>query len=93
MARRLLTRTELRMEDLQEYEFVKKHQERRKNGMDSSNTSAFARPEESMISSFKHNREMIYERIGYNPTPRNPQWLNQLTCYYTSSLYFITFIT
>lgn len=73
MARRLLTRTELRMEDLQEYEFVKKHQERRKNGMDSSNTSAFGRPEESMISSFKHNREMIYERIGYNPTPRNPQ--------------------
>ena len=72
MARRLLTRTELRMEDLQEYEVVKKHQEKRKNGMDSSNT-LFARPEESMISSFKHNREMIYERIGYNPTPRNPQ--------------------
>ena len=62
------------MEDLQEYEVVKKHQEKRKNGVDSSNT-LFARPEESMISSFKHNREMIYERIGYNPTPRNPQWI------------------
>lgn len=61
--------------------------------MDSSNTSAFGRPEESMISSFKHNREMIYERIGYNPTPRNPQWLSQFTCYYTSSLHFISLIT
>ncbi len=73
MARRLLTRIELRMEDLQEYEMVKKQQEKRKNGLESSESlSLFGRPEESM-SNFKHtSRETVYERIGYNPTPRVP---------------------
>lgn len=74
MARRLLTRAELRMEDLQEYELVKKFQEKRKAGMEPLNIpNALGRHDDSIASNFKHNREMIYERIGYNPNPRNPQ--------------------
>ncbi|KZS16205.1 Uncharacterized protein APZ42_018116 [Daphnia magna] len=73
MARRLLTRAELRMEDLQEYELVKKFQEKKKTGMDHANiSSALGRHDDPIASNFKHNREMIYERIGYNPNPRNP---------------------
>ena len=53
MARRLLTRIELRMEDLQEYEIVKKQQEKKKNGAENSESlNVFGRPEES-ISNFK----------------------------------------
>ena len=55
MARRLLTRIELRMEDLQEYEIVKKQQEKKKNGAENSESlNVFGRPEES-ISNFKSN--------------------------------------
>ena len=37
----------------------------------SESLNVFGRPEES-ISNFKSNRDMVYERIGYNPTPRVP---------------------
>lgn len=74
MARRLLTRIELRMEDLQEYELMKKQQEKRRNGVDNLDNalSSSGRIEEQSFTNFKSNRELIYERIGYNPIPRNP---------------------
>ena len=69
MARRQLTRIELKMDDLQEYEAIKRQQDKRKlDNMDNITIGS------TSITSFKNrNKEMIQERIGYNPAPRHPQ--------------------
>lgn len=77
MARRTLTRIELRMEDLQEYEQAKKQHEKSKHGMDNSfeNSLVLGGSTTHFTSSLRgpgHTRETIHERIGYNPTIRNP---------------------
>jgi len=72
MARRQLTRIELRMEDLQEYEQMKKQFEKRK--FDGSEEAVREVGTPHLITSFKNrgNKEIVHERIGYNPAPRNP---------------------
>lgn len=74
MTRRRLTRLELRMEDLQEYESVKKQCEKKKIGLENQDSIAvaFGRSDETNFTNLKINKETIHERIGYNPTPRNP---------------------
>ena len=70
MARRQLTRIELRMEDLQEYEQVKKLEKRKLEGTEETAQDLGTQ----IITSFRNrlNKEIVYERIGYNPAPRNP---------------------
>jgi len=72
MARRQLTRIELRMEDLQEYEQMKKQLEKRKFEGSEEVVQDVGTPH--LITNFKNraNKEIVYERIGYNPAPRNP---------------------
>lgn len=72
MARRQLTRIELRMEDLQEYEQMKKQHEKRKFEGSEEVIQDIGTPH--LITNFKNrsNKEIVYERIGYNPAPRNP---------------------
>ncbi len=75
MARRVLTRMDLRMEDLQEYELMKKSNERKKLGqLDSLEGSILGLP--GLNNQKSHRacpKETVHERIGYNPAPRNPQ--------------------
>lgn len=74
MARRQLTRMELRMEDLQEYEVMKKASERKKYGAESLDNSVLGL---QLLTNQKSrpgmNKDVLYERIGYNPALRNPQ--------------------
>ena len=84
MARRQLTRIELKMDDLQEYEAIKRQQDKRKlDNMDNITIGS------TSITSFKNrNKEMIQERIGYNPAPRHPQWLASLLLVIQANLWF-----
>jgi len=69
MARRQLTRIELKMDDLQEYEVMKRQQEKRKSESSEGTVVGSA-----SVAGFKSSRtkEAIQERIGYNPAPRHP---------------------
>lgn len=63
------------MEDLQEYESVKKQCEKKKTGLENQDslTGSFGRPDETTnFTNLKINKDTVHERIGYNPTPRNP---------------------
>ena len=81
MARRNLTQLDLRMEDLQEYEMVKKcHENSKKFGgaehLPDNSGLAANKSEESTSPCFaKMTKEMIQDRIGYDPGPRQqPFW-------------------
>ena len=60
------------MEDLQEYEQVKKLEKRKLEGTEETAQDLGTQ----IITSFRNrlNKEIVYERIGYNPAPRNPLW-------------------
>lgn len=73
MARRRLTRLELKMEDLQEYETARKQTDKKKISLENSDLmSSIGRPEDFHAPNFKITKEGVYDRIGFNPTTRNP---------------------
>jgi anaphase-promoting complex subunit 12 len=64
MIRRSPTRIELKLDDIQEYESMRREQESRKE-QQSENHSSSVEPW-----SPKTKQEIIHERIGYVPQPR-----------------------
>lgn len=65
MFRRKPTRIELKVEDLQEYETMKKEREQR-NSVANKDTE----PTEATTDNQKSKQANINERIGYKPQPR-----------------------
>jgi len=64
MLRRHPTRIELKLEDLEEFEEKKQERKQQNNA----STSDMATPDQSNITP-KTKRDMIHERIGYDPQP------------------------
>jgi anaphase-promoting complex subunit 12 len=67
MIRRSPTRIELKLDDIQEYESMRREQESRKE-QQSENHSSSVEPWAPGVS--KTKQEIIHERIGYVPQPR-----------------------
>lgn len=67
MIRRSPTRIELKLDDIQEYESMRREQESRKEQHTPSHSSSA----ETWASGIpKTKQELIHERIGYAPQPR-----------------------
>lgn len=66
MLRRHPTRIELKLDDLEEFE--EKKQERKQQQSASTIGAEFKTPDQSAMTP-KTKREMIHERIGYDPQP------------------------
>lgn len=66
MLRRKPTRIELKLDDLEEYEAVKKEREAQKKVP---TTPQLDSPIASSEMTEKSKRDMIHERIGFNPQP------------------------
>lgn len=69
MFRRNPTRIDLKLDDMHEYEAIKKELEEKKNSSkicDSPNTDAFG-----TSPSNKNKQAIIHDRIGYRPQPKN----------------------
>ncbi|XP_043913969.1 anaphase-promoting complex subunit CDC26 [Protopterus annectens] len=81
MLRRKPTRLELKLDDIEEFESVKKELESRKKQRDE--VDVVGPSEEAgavgMSSNFKSREQMVNERIGYKPHPKtnNPTSLFQ----------------
>lgn len=73
MIRRNPTRIELKMEDIQEYEKIKKERESRKLAQKNSLlgvSPAGHQPSDIVPAPAKHTLDTIHQRIGFDPTPR-----------------------
>ncbi len=73
--RRDPTRIEVKLEDIQEYEQMKREMESKKNKIfgtdtDNSPTAEEAKANDDKEASEKSRTEMIHRRIGFDPTPR-----------------------
>lgn len=70
MYRRKPTRIELKVEDLQEYDAIKKEMEQ-KNALADKDTEVMETHTEQQL---KNRQALINERIGYKPQPRVSNW-------------------
>ncbi|KAJ9595772.1 hypothetical protein L9F63_013016 [Diploptera punctata] len=68
MIRRSPTRIELKLEDIQEYESMRREQESRKEQQAAENHGGGVEPWVPGVT--KTKQEIIHERIGYVPQPR-----------------------
>ena len=70
MKRRDPTRIELKLDDIQEYEQMKRDLEAKKNEENNAKDTSKDEPEIPEELTGKARTEMIHRRIGYDPTPK-----------------------
>ena len=75
MLRRKPTRIELKLEDMDEWHAYKKEkeQEKKSQSMASSDSPIHGASTTDSANLAKSRRELVHERIGYNPRPLNQQ--------------------
>lgn len=70
MKRRDPTRIELKLDDIQEYEQMKREIEMKKNPANDTNNVSMDTANGDANNAGKSRTEIIHKRIGYDPTPK-----------------------